>query len=249
MSVGQKPAAEQWGMDILAFDDVASTNEIAKQMAKEGASCGTVVSAKTQSASYRRHGRKWYSPSGGLWFSVILRSDKMLDGLSLLFALWITQFIESHSGIDTEIYWPNDIYVQGRKLGGILLEGVSGESNFIVAGIGLNINNSSDKLDASCNAISLREVTGSHENLAYFLEDLLMHLQSNYESALSFGFSAFLYDICDKCPFIGKKVKIILDDGEFDALAEDIGKSGQLVVKKNDGVIEEIWSCNKIRLL
>lgn len=249
MSVGQKPAVEQWGMDILTFDEVVSTNEIARQMAKEGAPCGTVVSAKTQSASYGRHGRQWFSPSGGLWFSIILRSETMLDGLSLLFALWTTQFIESHVGIDTEIYWPNDIYAQGRKLGGILLEGVSGENGFTVAGIGLNINNSSENLDASCNAVSLREITGSYENLDYFLEDLLMHLQFNYESSLSFGFPAFLDDIRDKCPFIGKKVKIALDNGEFDALAEDIGKSGQLVVKKNDGIIEEIWSCNKIRLV
>lgn len=236
-----------WWEHTTIIEETVSTNIIAKKEAKSGAPHGTVVAAKKQTGGYGKLDRKWHSPNGGLWFSIILRPKKNIEGLSLLFALWTIDFLESQTGLKMEIHWPNDIYLNGKKLGGILLEGhyTDPSDNFITVGIGLNINNKSEIIPEEANAISLCDIIGKKIRLDYLLEDLLMHLQFNFENAEKYGFSAFLENIVRLCSMVGEKVEITSGTKKYTANVSSIGQKGQLIFK--DGT--ELWACDKIRIM
>ncbi len=241
---------EQWWENIDIADELLSTNTKAREMAVAGAPHGSVIAARRQTLGYGKQQRVWASPEGGLWFSIILRPPHT-EGLSLLFSLWVMEFLESHTGVNLELYWPNDVYMEGRKLGGILLEGVCNGSGdgFVVAGIGLNINNAPSSIPEEFNAVSLISRTGKEINLDYLLEDLIMHLQFNYETASNCGFKAFLDEIILRCPMIGKTVEIFTEEGSYRAVVSAIGEKGQLVITDDSGRIVDLWACEKIRVV
>ena len=137
------------GNTIIRFDSVDSTNKSALLAAAEGAAEGTVFLAKSQTQGRGRRTKIWYSPPGmGLYFSVLLRpmtEATKANFLVLQSAVAVCMAIEEVTKIPAGIKWPNDIYMDGKKLGGILLETViSGETlQHAVVGIGINLNHSS----------------------------------------------------------------------------------------------------------
>jgi len=128
------------------FDEVDSTNNLAKQLAFEGCNEGTVVIAKTQTAGKGRLGRTWDSKNEhGIWMSVVLRptgSLKSIQVITTAAAVAVSSAIKEITGIDAGIKWPNDLLVGGKKICGILTEAVStaSEFQFVILGIGINVN-------------------------------------------------------------------------------------------------------------
>ena len=241
---------ETWWERLKVFEELNSTNIYAKEAAKAGAPHGTVIFAEKQTGAYGKLNRIWVSPKGGLWFSVILRPDKNIDGLSLLFALWTIDFFRAQTGLEFEFHWPNDIFLKDKKLGGILLEGVSrADNDFVVAGIGLNINNPSNEIPSEANAVSLCERTGREMNIDYLLEDLLLHLQFNYETYEKYGFKAFLDEILQICPMIGRTVNITTGQTSYNSKVLTIGDRGQLILESSNSEKSELWTCDKIRIV
>lgn len=246
-----KNNVEQWGERIIFLETADSTNRIAKERAKMGDGQGTAVWAHRQTGGYGRLGRKWEAPAGGLWFSLILRPGKQIAGLPILFSLWTVQFIESQNAVSCAIHWPNDIYTGEKKLGGILLEGVAAKEDadsYSVAGIGLNVNNPMMQ-QQDFKATSLLEETGLEANLAYMLEDLLLHLQFNYETAQQRGFSAFQDEVNEKCPMRDKMVSITQEQQGGLFLVREIGPQGQLIVFDEAGRRKEFISCERVTML
>lgn len=128
----------RFGRPLHAFPRVASTNDVARQLAEDGAGEGTAVLALEQSGGRGRLGRSWASPPGGLYLSVVLRPSLPVARwpvLSLAIAVGAAAGIEAAAGAQVKLKWPNDLLVDGRKVGGILLESGPG---FAVAGIGIN---------------------------------------------------------------------------------------------------------------
>jgi BirA family biotin operon repressor/biotin-[acetyl-CoA-carboxylase] ligase len=128
-------------------DEVASTMEVAHQLAEAGAATGDAVVARRQRSGRGQHGRTWSAEVGGLWLSVIGRPDPSegLDPLSLRVGLAVAAALELEviglSGIG--IKWPNDLMLRGRKLGGVLSEArwQSGRCLWVVTGVGINLHN------------------------------------------------------------------------------------------------------------
>ncbi|MDQ7822678.1 MAG: biotin--[acetyl-CoA-carboxylase] ligase [Candidatus Eremiobacteraeota bacterium] len=240
-----------WGERIHYFKEVTSTNLLAKDYASRGEGHGSVIQAEAQTQGLGRRMRKWHSPPGGLWFSLILRPQSPPKGLALLFSLWIIEFLEAQFSLGLHLYWPNDIYCEGRKMGGILLEAThnGGAPLWIIAGIGININNSGAGIPAECGATSLSSHTGAVHPLRPFLEDLLVHLEWNFETALKRGFPAFRDAIEDHCPLLKNMVEIQEIKGARKVKALGIGDEGQLVIENRSKEREEIWSCERVRLL
>ncbi|MBN1938040.1 MAG: biotin--[acetyl-CoA-carboxylase] ligase [Candidatus Aminicenantes bacterium] len=121
-----------------------STNEEAKDRARNGAPEGTVIVADEQTGGKGTKGRTWYSPSGaGLYVSVILRPgmDVSLSLLPLAAGLAAREAMERASGLSTLLRWPNDLVWEGKKIGGILCEGgLSGfQMRYTVVGLGINL--------------------------------------------------------------------------------------------------------------
>lgn len=132
-------------MDIKYFDTVTSTNDIAKTLAKSGASEGTVAIANHQSAGRGRMGRSFMSPHGtGLYMSIILRPAFSAESSLLITtaaAAAVAKTIEKHTKQPCQIKWVNDVYMRGKKVCGILTEGqIAGNTiEYAVLGIGVNL--------------------------------------------------------------------------------------------------------------
>jgi BirA family biotin operon repressor/biotin-[acetyl-CoA-carboxylase] ligase len=130
------------GRDILVFRETTSTNDLARQAGAGGADEGVVFFAQQQTAGRGTHGRQWISQTNeGLWFSILLRSQLPLEQYPLLIqmaAIAAAETVELWSQKSVIIKPPNDLYLNGGKLGGFLLETSNGW-NFQVLGIGINV--------------------------------------------------------------------------------------------------------------
>lgn len=138
--------AHAWSVPrVHLFQRLGSTNDVARRLAEQGAPSGTVVLAEQQVAGRGRAGRAWASPPGlGVWLSVILRGPSVADVtlLPLVVGVLAARSLDAFaSPLRPQVKWPNDILLDGRKLGGILCEAVwsAGSPTFIVAGVGMNV--------------------------------------------------------------------------------------------------------------
>lgn len=130
--------------DVVVFDEVASTLDVAHALAGRGASAGTLVLAEVQTAGRGRMGRSWRSEHGaGVWLTLIERpaADALVSVLSLRIALHLARALDSFADTRIDVKWPNDLYVAGRKLAGILVETRwrAGRLDWLAAGVGINL--------------------------------------------------------------------------------------------------------------
>jgi BirA family transcriptional regulator, biotin operon repressor / biotin---[acetyl-CoA-carboxylase] ligase len=134
------------GNEIVVLEETESTNDVAWQAAERGAAAGFVVFAERQTKGRGQYGRRWQSaPYLGLWFSILMRPAMTLPEspkLTSLLAEVVAETIKDETGCATTIKAPNDIYVSGRKVAGLLVEGrTANDGGYVaVAGIGINVN-------------------------------------------------------------------------------------------------------------
>jgi BirA family biotin operon repressor/biotin-[acetyl-CoA-carboxylase] ligase len=130
--------------NVVVFDAVASTLDVAHALAGRGAPAGTLILADTQTAGRGRMGRSWTSESGaGIWLTLIERpaAEDLVSVLSLRIALCLARVLDDFADVPIEVKWPNDLYVAERKLAGILVETRwrAGRLDWLAAGIGINL--------------------------------------------------------------------------------------------------------------
>lgn len=127
------------------FDRVSSTMDVIHGLAEEGAPAGTAVIAGEQLEGRGSRGRGWHSPPGGLWLSILFRpcTAAGIEVTSLRVGLAVAESIEAYAGIQIALKWPNDIMLDGRKLGGVLCEARwQGDTlGWIAVGVGINVRN------------------------------------------------------------------------------------------------------------
>lgn len=156
------------GNEIVVVEETASTNDLAWEAAERGAAAGFVVFAERQTRGRGQYGRRWESaPYQGLWFSILLRPAMTLresPRLTSLLAEVVSATIEEETGCTPTIKPPNDIYISGRKVAGVLVEGrTAGDGSYVaVAGIGINVNQTIDDFPEELRATagSLATATG-----------------------------------------------------------------------------------------
>ncbi len=136
---------KRWGReDVHLYGAVDSTNDLARELAEDGAAAGTVVLAREQGSGRGRAGREWHSPAGGLYLSMIFRPQEAENPelLPLLAGLGIVRELERRiEGLAPSVKWPNDLMAGDRKLGGILSEAAWGQGRIrhLVVGTGINV--------------------------------------------------------------------------------------------------------------
>jgi len=241
-----------WQRDVRYFDTLSSTNDLAKELARQGAPEGTAVQAGVQTGGRGRLGRTWISPPGGLWLSLILRPPlpaEKCSSLALLVSLWVIECLEKRAALPFEVYWPNDIYVQRKKLGGILLESSvsKGGVDWIVAGIGLNVNNETDGLPDELKAVSLCSF-GIAADLAEIRDGLLSRIEKHYRIFCTEGSAAFIQPLRSRLGMTGKEVELTEVSGTRRVKVLDLGNDGELVIEA-DGAVETIRSAERVRLI
>lgn len=228
-------------LTINRLDEVSSTQESAKQLAEAGAVEGTVVVARTQERGRGRLGRRWLSPPGGLWFSIVLRPTcppARVAGLTLLAAVSVANAVRSVTKIEAGIKWPNDILIGGRKVGGILTE-MTAEMNvvkYVVLGVGLNVNidTSGFPHDLLMPATSLKEEAGRQVDLEKLLKTCLKNLTADYKK-LGDGFVEILERWKALSVVIGKKVKVSQPGTAIEGKAVAVHADGALEVVDGEG--------------
>jgi BirA family biotin operon repressor/biotin-[acetyl-CoA-carboxylase] ligase len=144
------------------FERVSSTMDVAHELAAEGAPTGTAVIAGEQLAGRGSRGRAWHSPVGGLWLSMVFHPPAVegLEVISLRAGLAVAEAIQPHVPKRLQLKWPNDLMLEGRKVGGVLCEARwQGEAlGWVAIGLGMNVRNRiPDELGAV--AISLSDLT------------------------------------------------------------------------------------------
>jgi BirA family transcriptional regulator, biotin operon repressor / biotin---[acetyl-CoA-carboxylase] ligase len=152
--------------EVLVFENTGSTNDFAARMGRDGAAEGLVIFAESQTAGRGRLGRRWESDARkGLWFSLLLRpafSPALWTRLTTWAAVAIAEAVEAKTGCKTDIKWPNDIYIGGKKVTGILIESHFDKTRggFAVVGIGVNVNHEKFPNEIAERAGSLRLACG-----------------------------------------------------------------------------------------
>lgn len=237
------PATAVLGQKLLHFATLGSTNAKARALAEAGEPEGTAVVAEEQSAGRGRAGRQWYSSAGkGIWLSLILRPQTPLASLPCLTmaacAAAGTALERAANGI--RVKWPNDLLLEGRKLGGVLTE-ISGEADridYAILGIGLNVNQETADFPPipSNDAISLRMATHREQSRQALLCDLLAAFEPLYDTYRKTGRCEEALRFCRAHSCVtGRRILLKQDGGDIPAFAVELEPDGGLRVRYDDG--------------
>ena len=232
----------EWlGRSYRYLPEVGSTNIEAKNWADGGAPNGAVVMADLQNQGRGRLGRAWSSPSGtGIWFSVVLRprlEPSMAPQISLTTAVGVCAGLQQ-LGYNAGIKWPNDIYIDGRKVCGMLTEmhGSMESVEWVVVGIGINCLNKElppeIKDVATSLAIARPDVPVVRAQVAAVI---FQQLEKYYNLLYEQGFAEIRQQWLTNNITLGKRVKISTLNETFYGQALDMQEDGSLLVKKEGG--------------
>ncbi|MEO6908556.1 MAG: biotin--[acetyl-CoA-carboxylase] ligase [Abditibacteriaceae bacterium] len=222
------------------FCQTTSTNTIAHQWALEGAPHGAIVTAAAQTAGVGRRGREWISaPGKGIYLSIILRpqADLLPQQCTLLLAVAACRALEKSAEVHAQTKWPNDILLQGRKVGGVLCSGEwrHDELAFIIAGIGLNINQTKEDLPERpiYPATSLREISGQEQNVEDVLSKVLSEMNALEKNN---DWLAIHHEFQQRCIFMGEVIGLQEEEKKYFGIAQRIDEEGFLWLQTATGL-------------
>lgn len=243
------------GRNYIHFNSIDSTNTKAKDLAKKGSPNGTVVICEEQSNGRGRLGRSWFSPKGkGLYFSIILRpnlSPLDISKLTLVGGAAVWKALSSLN-IGSAIKWPNDIFINNRKVSGILTE-ISGELNqinYAVMGIGINVNTLKSEIPEDLREIATSLLIETNEIIdrKVLLSEILNIFERLYIDFVNSGSLKESLQICrENSLVLNKTVNCISTRESFTAKAKDINDNGELIVELSDGSTKNIL-CGEISI-
>ena len=230
------------GQRVLYYSSVTSTNEIAKKEADRGIEEGTVVIADEQTAGRGRLKRSWLTPAGNIALSVVVYPEKpVLPSLIMMASLVVSHSIEAVTGLETQIKWPNDVLIGGKKVCGILVESdVRNEKvNYAIIGIGINVNAGKDVLSRVVTpATSLYIETGYEVSRLQIIRTLLKSMDNLYH-AITSGTSVF-NEWRDRLITLGKEVRVTSGKEVFEGIAESVETDGSLLVRSPYGSLNRV---------
>lgn len=232
---------------ILFRESVESTNDEVRTLAQAGAPDGLVVLAERQTAGRGRRGAAWFSPTGeSLAFSILLRPEEpkaLWPRLALAAGLAVAEAVES-CGAEAGIKWPNDVWIDQRKVAGILVEA---GSDFAVVGIGLNVNTTEFPPEVSEIATSLKIKTSRNFSRAEVLAAII-HKFSLRRRQIDQDFEALISAVRLRCVLTGKRVTLMTANGPRTGIVEGIAAGGELLLRTVDG-LERLIQADEVRVL
>lgn len=247
----QKHLTGTFGGELVFYKTIDSTNNAAKLLAKNGAPHGAAVIAESQTAGRGRLGRSFHSPGGqGVYLTAILRPTQSASCATILTpaaAVATARAIEKTCGVQVDIKWVNDLYLNGKKLCGILSEAAlkpDGMLDYAVVGIGVNILQGElpPELIQKVTALDQAGDEVDRARLAAAILDELAVVSEQLDSR------AFLAEYRARSCVLGKRLKVLRSADEwFWAQACDIDDQGALVVRDEQGTMH-VLSCGEVSL-
>ena len=247
--IREELATEVFGKrDIVYFKEIDSTNTRAKELADQGAAEGTLVISEKQTNGRGRKGRSWFSPSqGGIYASLILRPSippSEAPKTTLLTAVAVAETLLSLTRLKVSIKWPNDILVSGKKIAGILTE-ISAEMDaidYIVVGLGLNVNTPDFPGDIRDKATSILIETGRHFPRVKIIKEYLKQYEKYYEIFGRIGFEPIITRWKELTNIVGRWITVRATNTEYTGEVHDIDNDGVLILKDSAGKLHRIVS-------
>jgi BirA family transcriptional regulator, biotin operon repressor / biotin---[acetyl-CoA-carboxylase] ligase len=236
------------GRDIRVFQETTSTNDVVEKLARDGVAEGVVVFAEAQSKGRGRLGRPWISPPGkGLWFSVLLRPPfppQAVTRITVMAATALARGIHHLTGLSSQVKWPNDLLLRGRKCAGILTE-MSGEADSVrhaILGVGVDVNLTSRDFppDLRRIATSLLAETGGPVDRAALAAQLLRELDQDYARICHGGFEEVAEEWERLCTTLGRPVVVQVGERRIQGRAEALDPDGALLLRTQHGHLERI---------
>jgi BirA family biotin operon repressor/biotin-[acetyl-CoA-carboxylase] ligase len=230
------------------FAELASTNDLAKELAARGAPEGTLVAAESQTRGRGRLGRQWDSPPGaGLYVSLLLRPPlppTEMAQITLTTAVAAARALIRVTGTAPGIKWPNDLLLADKKVGGILteMETESDQIRHLVVGLGLNVNNPSFPPELEQIATSLFLATGRRHSRVELLRAWLEEFEALYERFLAREFAGILAEWRRLAVTLGQRVTVRQGPATICGLALEVAPDGALLVETAPGRVVRVTS-------
>lgn len=236
------------GRKIYYFGTIDSTQNFAIELAKRPHENGSLVIADRQTQGRGRLNRKWVSPKGGIWMSILLRPNFEPSYTSLFpmaTSLALAVSIEKTLKIKTELKWPNDVTIKGNKVAGILID-ASVESNkidYLIIGIGINFRINPGTISKSIKqkkygiATLISKDQGTRP--AELVQQFLLELEKTYNNILTGNVGTIRKEWIKRSSTIGKNVTITTTTGTLKGKVTGIDKTGALILSRN-GIVQHV---------
>ncbi len=231
------------GREVITLERAASAMDIAKEMLKEGAAEGTTIFVEEQTRGRGRSGREWYCKDGkGLLLTVVLKpviQPKKSYLLMVFTAVAIVKTIRDMFKLPVEIDWPNDLVINNKKLGGIIVEtqNNTGQSKDYIVGIGINVNLKKHELpghiDQPITSLAIEKET--FVDRANFARALLQNLDSWYLILKDERHEHIVEKWQEFCVNIGRMVNVRNAKKEFTGIFLGISNNGELILQLDNG--------------
>lgn len=229
------------GRNFIYAEEVPSTNTELLNESEFNKKHGTVLFAEKQTDGKGRKNRVWYSDDKlNLTFSILITEPKYLQKINILnfvASLALAVSIENLYQLRTELKWPNDILIDGKKAAGILIESTSKGSKILrlVIGMGLNVNQISFQRKFTTEPTSLKKELGHPVEREKTLAEILNNIEEILNTSNKFP-DKILEDWKEKCDMIGRRITVVHNDVTKHGIFNDIDKNGFLVLRTNDNV-------------
>lgn len=245
-----KLVTRTFGRHLHLRDAVASTQDVLRELAEQGAPEGTLVIAEQQTQGRGRMGRHWVSPAGkGVWMSLLLRPNipmQRTPQLTLLAAVALSRAIARVVPLEIGIKWPNDLLVGGRKISGILLESAAEDERirYVIAGMGISANLEAQDFPPEVleKAISLRMAAGREIDRTELVAAAMEEFERLYELYAAQGFEPIRALWEAHAVTLGRETKLLTPQGEITGIPVELDELGGLRVKLADGSVRTVYS-------
>lgn len=244
------------GWTIERHDWVESTNTTAEALARAGAPEGTVVVAQGQKAGRGRWGRSWESPFGkNLYISTILRPHsppEEVSVLTLVAGLAVAEMLDEDYGLIARLKWPNDIWLSGKKVGGILTElhTENGRVDYVILGLGLNVNATAADFspELAGQATSLGMASGKNFSIGDMIQNCCFHLEHCYQEFTIDDFGGMQKEYEAVMALKGERVRIDGLGPEVSGIVTGVDTRGRLQLADASGNVTAIEAGEVVKL-
>ena len=238
------------GKEIYIFNEVMSTNTVAKFLAENDVESGSVILSEKQSNAKGRLGKHWESPLGGIWLSLILNpkvDHSKIPMITLATGVVVIKTLERIGITNAEIKWPNDVFINGKKVCGILTEAITKFNviDKVIVGVGIDanfeVNELSEELQEGTTTldIELGHRVDENEVIRIFLEEF-EEISELFDHE---GYEEILKEWRKRSYSIGKIVEVREPfNKNYDAYVLGVSREGALIVEKIDGTLEKVIS-------
>ena len=235
------------GKRVYYFEEIDSTQNFAQNFAADKKENGTIIIAEKQTSGRGRLDRKWTSPKGGIWFSLIIHPKFDVSSSTLipiLSAVALSKSIKSVLDIETEVKWPNDITMNGKKVAGVLVD-ASFQTNsidYLILGIGINFDIDTKKLEKRLtktpNFYGIDSLRGKEDKTPpkKLLKEFLLQFEKNLFQLDKGEKSKIIKEWTKRAAGIGKKITINTSNGKISGISQGIDNDGALKIKTRNEI-------------